>query len=219
MLRARTAVDVAAADETLLQIRLGYTTVTAPFDSIVTERLAEPGDVLERHDHVLTIADPSSLVADLQVSELLLPHLTVGHPAEVRIDALGDRLFDGRVLRIHPELDPVTRQGRVEVAMRPVPEGARAGQFARVTFQVRALDRRIIPFSALRRDTQGEYVFRLRDDDTVERVRVRGGRRLAERVEVLDGLTEGDRVVTKGFLGLAAGTRVKAVGRNGEPPG
>ena len=217
VLRARTSVDVARADEALLGTRLGYTEVSAPFAGVVTERRAEPGDVVERHDHVLTVADPTSLVADLQVSELLLPHLSVGHPARVRIDALGDGTFPGRVMRIHPQLDPATRNGRVEVALDPPPAAARAGQFARVTFEVRALDRQIIPFSALRRDTEGEYVLRMRDDATVERVRVRGGRRLAERVEVLEGLTDGDRVVTKGFLGLTPGTRVKPVG--GAPAG
>lgn len=211
VLRGRTAVDVAKAEEALLRTRLGYTVVTAPFDGVVTERLAEPGDVLERHDHVLTIADPSSLLAELEVSELILPHIGIGDPVGVRIDALGDRQLHGRVLRLHPELDPATRLGRVEVELTPAPPDARAGQFARVNFDVRALERQMVPFSALRRDTDGEYVFRLRDDGRVERVPVRGGRRLAERVEILEGLADGDRVVTKGFLGLVPGAAVTPV--------
>lgn len=223
VLRGRTAVDVAKAEEALLRTRLGYTIVSAPFDALVTERLAEPGDVVERHDHVLTLADPSSLVADLEVSELILPHVSLGDPVSVRIDALGERSLQGRVLRIHPELNAATRLGRVEVELTPAPDAARAGQFARVSFDVRALDRQMIPFSALRRDTVGEYVFRLREDAHVERVPVRGGRRLAERVEILEGLADGDRVVTKGFLGLVPGTRVTPVdgarGDTGVSPG
>lgn len=211
VLRGRTAVDVATAEEALLRTRLGYTVVTAPFDGVVTERLAEPGDVLERHDHVLTVADPSSLIADLEVSELILPHVGIGDRVTVRIDALGDKPQGGRVLRIHPELNAATRLGRVEVELTPAPQGARAGQFARVNFDVRALDRQMVPFSALRRDTSGEYVFRLREDGHVDRVPVRGGRRLAERVEILDGLADGDQVVTKGFLGLIPGARVNPV--------
>jgi membrane fusion protein (multidrug efflux system) len=211
VLRGRTAVDVATAEEALLRTRLGYTVVTAPFDGVVTQRLAEPGDVVERHDHVLTLADPSSLIADLEVSELILPHVALGDSVGVRIDALGDQRLQGRVLRIHPALDAATRLGRVEVELTPAPDGARAGQFARVSFDVRALDRQMIPFSALRRDTVGEYVFRLREDGHVERVAVRGGRRLAERVEILEGLGDGDQVVTKGFLGLVSGTRVSPV--------
>lgn len=217
VLRARTTVDVAKADEALLRTRLGYTTVRAPFAGVVTERLSEPGDILERHDHVLTVADPSSLVADLKVSELLLPHLGEGHSARVRIDALGDQQFSGYVQRIHPELDPITREGRVEVALDPAPEAARAGQFSRVTFEVSALDRQTIPFSALRRDSGGEYVYRLLADRKVERVVVRGGRRLAETVEILEGLDDGDSVVVKGFLGLTPGTKVEPV--DGEATG
>lgn len=219
VLRARTTLDVARAEEALLRTRLGYTTVTAPFAGVVTARLAEPGDIVERHDHVLTVADPASLVADLMVSELLVPHLGEGHPAQVRIDALGDARFAGFVERIHPQLDPATRQGRVEVALDPAPAAARAGQFARVRFDVRALDRQTIPFTALRRDAGGEYVFRMLADGTVERVAVRGGRRLAETVEILEGLDDGDRVVTRGFLGLTPGTVVEPVDGAAAPAG
>jgi len=81
----------------------------------------------------------------------------------------------------------------------------------------------MVPFSALRRDTVGEYVFRLREDGHVERIAVRGGRRLAERVEILEGLSDGDQVVTKGFLGLVSGARVNPVAgpaeRGNTPPG
>ena len=53
-----------------------------------------------------------------------------------------------RILRIHPELDPLTRQGIVEVALDPVPSGARAGQFARVTFDTARIERIVVPKGA-----------------------------------------------------------------------
>ncbi len=211
LLRNETAVDVTRAEESLLRTRVGYTRVLAPFDGIITARLAEPGDILKRHDHVLTLADPASLVADLKVSELIMPYLKVGDSAQVRIDALGSASFTASVQRIHPVLDPATRQGRVEVRLDAAPPGVRAGQFARVTFQIHALDRQLLPFSAVRRDSDGEYVFRLDEPATANVVRIRSGHRLANRVEVLEGLDDGDRVVTKGFLGLKSGTKVKIV--------
>jgi RND family efflux transporter MFP subunit len=214
-LRAKTAFEVAKAEQRLLETRIGYTNVAAPFSGVVTARLVEPGDFLVRHTHVLTLADPSSLVTDLAVSEMLLSHIAVGDTVRVRIDALGDTEFPGQVVRLHPELDPRTRQGRVEIELRPVPEGARAGQFARVTFSTEALDRKVIPFAALRRDRDGEFVYRIDDDRIVHRVHVRSGQRLADRVEVLEGLGLGDLVVVKGFLGLNEGKQVKIVGREG----
>jgi RND family efflux transporter MFP subunit len=211
LLRSETAVDVAKAEESLLRTRVGYTRVVAPFDGVITDRLVEPGDILQRHDHALTLADPGSLVADLKVSELVMPHLNLGDAAQVRIDALGDTSFAGTIERIHPSLDPATRLGRVEVRLNAAPAAVRAGQFARVSFQVRALDRKLVPFSAVRRDVEGEYVFRVDDKDKATLVRMRAGSRLANRVEVLEGLDEGDRIITKGFLGLNSGMKVKVV--------
>lgn len=211
LLRSETALDVAQAEESLLRTRVGYTQVLAPFNGVITARLAEPGDILQRHDHVLTLADPTSLVADLRVSELVMPHLNVGDSALIRIDALGAESFTATIQRIHPDLNPATRQGRVEVKLDAPPRGVRAGQFARVSFQIHALNRQLVPFSAVRRDADGEYVFRLDDSSKATVVRIRGGQRLANRVEVLEGLNDGDRVVTKGFLGLTSGTKVKIV--------
>ncbi|MCB1740627.1 MAG: efflux RND transporter periplasmic adaptor subunit [Gammaproteobacteria bacterium] len=214
--RARTAVEVASSEESMLQTRLGYTEVEASFDGVIAERLVEAGDVVVRHAHVMTLIDPSSLVSELQVSEILLPHIRIGDAVQVRIDALGDRALPGRVLRIHPEIDPQTRHGLVEVELKPVPAGARAGQFARVHFETEALGRKVIAFAALRRDREGEYVFRIDADGKAQRVPVRGGRRLAGQVEVLEGLDQGDRVVVRGFLGLSSGKVVKIVGGSAE---
>lgn len=211
-LRAATALEVAKAEEAVLQTRLGYTRVRAPFAGVIATRLAEPGDIVERHTHVLTLIDPTRLLTDLDVSELLIPHLAINDTVSLRIDALGDRVFKGVILRIHPEVDARTRQGRVEVALQPVPDGARPGQFARVTFTVEALDRKVLPFSALRRDNDGEFIFLMGSDNRVKRVPVQSGRRLADRVEILSGVEAGDRVVVKGFLGLVEGMEVKPVG-------
>lgn len=210
--RARTAVDVAQAEQQLLETRLGYTRIEAPFTGLISARHFEPGDVVPRHTHILTLSDPSSLVTELPVSELLLAHLALGDVAEVRIDALGKQTFQGRILRIHPDIDPATRMGIVEVVLEPVPEGARAGQFARVTLRSAETERLLIPFSALQRDRNEEFVYRF-DPEQRKTLRqpLRSGIRIADRVEILDGLEPGDWIVTKGFLGLQPGKQVNPV--------
>ena len=209
--RAVTALEVAEADERLLQTRLGYTTIKAPFDGVVMARLSEPGNIIERHQHILTIADPSSLVTELPVSELILPGLAIGDVAQVRIDALGDRVFEGRIVRIYPNLDPLTRRGTIEVEIDPVPEGAAPGQLCRVELNTHAARRQVIPYAALRRDTNSEYVFVLDAESRAQRVDVESGLRLADKVEIRQGLQDGQQVVTRGFLGLTAGKAVKPV--------
>jgi len=224
--QAETRYSVAQAEETLVRTRLAYSEIAAPFDGIVTERRVEPGDVAPTHTHLLTLIDPNTLYTKVSVSELMLPRLKVGDAAEVRIDALGDKVWTGKIRRIHPTVDPRTRQGIVEVALDPVPPGARAGQLCRITLRTPALKRKVLPFAALRRDQQGEYVFVV-TDGKAELRRIHSGLRLEDKVEVLDGLSEGDKVVVRGFLDLRPGKRISVAGdrrkkkgekRNGKSP-
>lgn len=210
--RAKTALDIALAEERILDIRLGYARITAPFDGVVTERRMEPGDLATKNSHLLTLSDPNSLVTEIHLSELLLPHIQPGDPVDVRIDALGSAVFSGRIQRIHPELDGVTRQGKVEVALDPVPAGARAGQFSRVTLTSARIERLLLPFAAVRRDNRGEFVYLLNAQNEVSRMAVTSGIRIAGQIEVLSGLSGGEQVIKRGFLGLNEGKRVKVVG-------
>ena len=149
-----------------------------------------------------------TLLAELSVSELHLPGLAVGDRAQIKLDALGNRTLDGSILRIHPTVDALTRQGIVEVRLNEPPTEAKPGQLCRVTLNLQPQPRLVVPFSALRRDTQGEYVFRIDAEQRAERVAVISGLQLGERIEIIDGLAEGDTVISNGFLGLTAGMQV-----------
>lgn len=209
--RAQTALDVALADQKLLQTRLAYTRIPAPFSGVISERKVEPGDLVAKHDHLLTLSDPASMIIEIHLSELLMPAIRPGDPVTVRIDALGTNSFPGSILRIHPELDHLTRQGIVEVVLDPVPAGARAGQFARVTLETAKQERLLVPFAALRRDRKGEFVYRLDKENRAHRTTVRSGIRLADRIEIIEGLDQGLQIVSRGFLGLSEGKKVKIV--------
>lgn len=218
---AETAFKVAQAEESLYRTRLEYGEIKAPFDGVVTERLVEPGDVAPRHTHLLTVIDPNTLYTKVAVSELMLPGLREGDAVDVRIDALGDGIWSGRIGRIHPTVDPRTRQGVVEVELSPVPPGARAGQLCRATLRTAERRRKVLPFAALRHDGQGEYVFVVVDGKAEVR-RVRSGLRLGDQVEALEGVQDGDKVVVRGFLDLGAGKSVSvtedAGGKQDPPP-
>lgn len=211
--RARTALDIALAEEQLLRTRLSHTHITAPFDGVISLRRAEPGDVIPRFTHVLTLTDLTSLLTTTTVSELLLPFLAVGDAVSMHIDALGSTPYTGHILRIHPSIDPATRQGIVDVELAPVPAGARPGQLCRVQFTGQPQPRRVIPFAALRRDNSGEFVFVIDAEGKAQRNAVISGMQLGEDIELLSGPEVGGHVVTKGFLGLTPGRKVKRVNR------
>ena len=214
--RARGTLEIAEAEQRQLETRLGHLTLRAPFSGVIAERRAEPGDVTPTHTHLLTLIDPAQLVTEVSVPEALLATLTVGDPAGVRIDALGKAAHRGRIVRIHPAIDPTTRMGRVEIILDKPPPGARPGQFCRVVLRAPDAARTIAPLAAIQRDAREEYVFVYRvaagQPGSVERRAVTTGQRLADRVEITAGLAAGDTVVVKGFLGLAHGKAVKPTG-------
>jgi membrane fusion protein (multidrug efflux system) len=205
---AETAFKVAQAEESLYRTRLEYGEIKAPFDGVVTERFVEPGDVAPRHTHLLTVIDPNTLYTKVAVSELMVPGLRRGDAVDVRIDALGDRIWSGHISRIHPTVDPRTRQSVVEVDLSPLPPGARAGQLCRATLRTAESWRKVLPFAVLRHDREGEYVFLVVDGKAQIR-RVRSGLRLGDQVEALEGVEDGDQVVVRGFLDLSAGKSVR----------
>lgn len=209
--QALTATAVAQADVRLLETRLAFTRMVAPFDGVITERLVEPGDFVGKNTHLLSIADPESMVAEVYASELILPQVRVGDPARLRIDALGTAAFSARILRIHPRLEQSSRQGIVELALEEIPPGSKAGQFVRVTLETAAVERLLIPFRAVRRDRDGEFVWLVAEAGQVTRRQVRSGLQVADSIEILDGLKAGERIVTRGFLGLSEGKTVKVV--------
>ena len=213
---AETALSIARVEESLIRTRLGYANIRAPFNGVVTERLTEPGDIAPRNSHLLTIIDPASLMTIVSVSELVIPRLKVGDPAEVKIDALGGKGWAARIGRIYPTIDPRTRQGTLEVELAPVPEGAVAGQLCRVQLHAPAANKLVIPFAAVRRDSKGEYVFAVVDNKARVK-RLRSGLRLGSQVEILEGLSPGDAIVVRGFLDLRAGKAVSIVGQHQKP--
>ena len=209
--RASTALELAQAEESLQQILLSRAQIKAPFAAIVSERLKEPNDIVSVNEHILTLFDPTVMTALVQVPEQLHSRVAVGDAVEVRIDSLGDHSFSARILRIHPVLNAQTRQGTVEIQLQPVPRGARPGQLCRVTLETAETPRRLIPLNALQFDTRGSYVYRLDADSKAIRVAVVTGLQMGESIEVIEGVSDGDKIVSRGFLGLKSGKTVRVV--------
>jgi RND family efflux transporter MFP subunit len=151
------------------------------------------------------------MTAAVQVPEQLHSRVTDGDSVEVRIDSLGDRSFMAKILRIHPKVDPQTRQGTIEIRLDPVPRNARPGQLCRVTLHTAETPRRLISLNALQFDGRGSFVYRLSDDSKAMRVGVTIGLQIGDAIEIIDGVDDGDKIVSKGFLGLKSGQTVRVV--------
>jgi len=217
--RIETTLRVAKAEEQLLRTRMTYTTIKAPFVGTITERLLEPGDIAPRYTHLLTVIDPRSMITRVNVSELLLALLEVGDPASITTDALDKQVFKGTISRIYPSVNPKTRLGTIEVTFDKLPKQAIAGSLCRVTVTPPAHPYLMIPFTALRRDEQGEYVFIINDKQQATKKYVTTGIRHENLIAISSGLEEETAVITKGFLGLKEGKKVTTKLGSKQAPG
>lgn len=215
--KAQTILDLAIAEEKRQLTRLRRTSIRAPIDGIISERFYEPGDLLAAQSHIHTIVDPSALRLKASLAERWIPLVAVNQPVTMRIDALGDKPLDARIVRIHPTINASTHKGIIEIQLDPVPDGARVGQFARAEIELKASDRLVIPVHTILYEPEGAYVFRVMETGpaengngktTVEKVFFEQGQQLASLVEVLTNLKPGDKIVSRGYLGLRDGKQV-----------
>ncbi len=211
--RARTEVDLAIAEEKRQLTRLKRTSIKAPIDGLITKRLYEPGDMLPPQSQILTIIDPTALRLKASLAERWLPLVKKGQPVTLHIDALGDKKFEAKVVRIHPTINASTHKGIIEILLSPVPKGATVGQFARAKIDLTATDRLIIPVHTIHYEPEGAYVYRIikndKGDTVAEKVFFEQGQQFASEAEILSGLNAGDQIVSRGFLGLRPGKKVE----------
>jgi RND family efflux transporter MFP subunit len=210
---ARTAESVAAASErqteaalSLARLQLTRTNISSPVTGIVAKRFVSVGEQVDG-----TAAQPIVEVANLREVEFLgnapaayLSKLHLQEQVDVTSEAVPGQKFLGRVVGISPSVDPATGVGLVRIRI-PNPGGVlRLGMY--LTAQI-PIDRHsnalVVPPDAIYRDAEGvSRVFVMSQKDEGHAVPVKLGIETKERVEILEGVKEGDTVILTGGYGL-----------------
>ena len=199
---AATTLNVALAEEKRQRARLARTSIKAAFNGVISQRNYEPGDVIAANSHILTLIDPNILRVRLLLSEQWISLVKTGSVVDISIDALGDKMFSGNISRIYPTINPSTRKGTLEITLSPTPAGARAGQLARVNIQTETTDKLVIPSRSIHHDIDGAHVFIVNEKMKAQKASIQQGLDFGVVTEVISGVSAGDKIVSKGFLGL-----------------
>jgi multidrug efflux pump subunit AcrA (membrane-fusion protein) len=195
---AKAAADAAAVTAT-------YATLTAPFDGIVTERSAEPGSMAAPGSSLLTLEDPTTYRLEVRLDERRAAQVARGRDARVQLDDREASII-GRVVEI-ARVDPMSHSFLVKLDL-PAQLSVRSGQFGRATFTGPSRRTLTIPASALVRRGQLTFVFVLGADQHAHLRPVSIGAVVGDRVEVLAGVRQSERVVTSPEPSLADDTAV-----------
>lgn len=187
--------------------RQSYSLLLSPINGVVLKRPSEPGNLIQPGEEVLSLGDFSQIKVVVQLSELSLNNITLGQQVQVRLDAFPEANLTGKISRISPVADRVSRLLPIEIV---IPNDGRlaGGLLARVSFSENTQPRVIIPESAVKDDT----VFVIQKSDTSWQVTprtIKVGDRRDGQIEVISGLNPGEQFVINSSRPLKSGDLVR----------
>ena len=189
------------------------TILRSPVSGVITARNYDVGDMYSISSPVYTVQQITPVKLLVAVSETDYTRISKGDKCVITADALPGESFRGSVVRIYPVMDPSSHTFNVEVQVPNANARLRPGMYARVSLNMGDTESIVIPDAAIvKQQGSGQRtVFVLKDDDTAEVRLVTLGKFFDGQYEVLEGLSEGDRVVSKGQASLRAGVKVEVV--------
>ncbi len=203
---ARQQLAVAQADQQHYAALSNYSKIVAPYDGVVTWRFSDTGSLVQAGTSntsglpVVTVAQSDLLRLRIPVPESLAAKVRIGDSADVHVQATGEH-FTGKVTRFTDALDTSTRTMQVEIDVPNANYHLQPGMYADVQLSADSRPNALtVPIEALRRGDNKTSVLSLDANNRVQSREVQVGVESSNNVEILSGLTEGERVIV-GNLG------------------
>lgn len=188
---------------------VGFSSIRAPFNGVVTAKLADVGAMAAPGVPLLTVEDPSHFRLEVQVDESQMGAVHLGAAIPVVIDALGDPAISGKVIQIAAAANPSSRSVTVKIELPPNPQ-IRSGLFGRAQFPRGQRPSILVPQAALVHRGQLDAVYVVDKDQIASLRYITLGKPSAKDVDVLSGLDSGERVVADAGGRDLSGKRIGA---------
>jgi len=200
-----------AAQARVLQMRsdIADREVRAPFSGVLGIRQISPGSLVTSTTVIATLDDIERMHVDFQVPEFQLALVRVGNQVSGAAAAYPGERFEGEVSTIDSRVDEATRAVTVRADFNNPDGRLRPGMLLDVRLFQPARQALVIPEIAVVQVGRESFVYRVKPDSSVERVDVRTGERRDGKVEILEGLAGGDRIVVDGTGKLRPGLKIK----------
>lgn len=217
---ARAAYATALADlhgaQRAVSLSQANTDLTAPLAGVVTSASVSAGMAVAPQTPVVTVADLGTLWFEVGVAPSALDRIAVGQTATLTVPSLSDHPFEGRVVSVGGGVGADTQKAMVRIAVANPSGVLQPGMFGKATIDTGSHLGLTVPADAVIDQAGRTVVYVASGDMAVQRVVTTasaGDPALPGRVEVLSGVTRGDRVVVKGVYGLSDGAPIQVQGR------
>lgn len=209
---AAASLKVAEANLALAKARFAKTHIVAPFDGIIGARKVSVGTFLRTGQAIAELANIDEIRVNFSAPERFLQQLTRGAQVAVSTTAFSGYEAKGKIIAIEPILDPGTRTARVVARVSNPGRKFHPGMSANISTVLSERSNAItIPSEAVFATGNQTFVFMVKPDSTATRVAITLGTRMADVVEVVQGLAPGASVVRAGHQKLFEGAKVMPV--------
>jgi membrane fusion protein (multidrug efflux system) len=206
------AAAAARAQGQQVRAQIGERVITAPFSGWVSLRNISAGAVVNQGTPIATISDVSTIKLDFPVPETMLSVIRPGQTIEAVSAAWPGAPFRGTIHTIDPVVDPATRAVTVRARLPNPDRRLRPGMMLTVGIETAPRLSLSVPELAIVGEGERRFVFVLGEGNRARRTEVRTGIRSGGRVEILEGLSPGQRVITEGVVKVADGMAVRVGG-------
>jgi len=187
-----------------------YVPILAPTNGVVIDKNIVAGTAFRAGQRLLRLADLSRVWVEAQVYDYELPLIKTGMKAKVVLPELQDREYPSTVDFVYPFMEGDTRTARVRVVIENADGFLRPDMYAHIHLKAKLGKRLVVPESAVLYAGQSRVVFLDLSDGRLAPRKIKTGQRNRKWIEVLEGLQEGDEVVTSGNFLIAAESKLKA---------
>ena len=192
-----------------IESRLADRLIRAPFAGVVGLRNVSVGALVTPGDLITTLDDDSVMKLDFPVPAVYLAIIRPEMPVKAVTRTWQGRIFEGFVKSIDSRVDPVTRTVIVRALLSNPDHALRPGMLMQIELFSAQRQVIVLPEECLVAEGQKHFVFVVSaDDSTVQRRQVRIGTRRPGEVEIVEGLTDGELVITDGTLKVRPGAQV-----------
>jgi membrane fusion protein, multidrug efflux system len=207
--QASAAYEAAKATLELTRQLFHDSKIAAPFEGITGPRLVSKGQVVNTDRVLGTLVDIDPVKVEFRVPERFASQLSEGQTIEYRVAAFAGEVFKGKVYFIDPQVDVDTRTVLVKALEPNADHRLRPGMFGNLDLILRVKsDALVVPEAALVVSADQTVVYKVDEKSLAQRVSVGVGQRMAGKAEILQGLAEGDRVITEGLQKIRPGAPV-----------
>ena len=214
-----TELESARASLAASEARAGDRTIRAPFAGVLGLSTVTPGTLVNPGAVIATLDDIDVVRVDFPIPERYLAVLRAGTPITATIDAYGDEVFTGRIALIDTRVNESTRSVTARAEIPNPGARIRPGMAVRVAVQQGLRQGIAVPEAAVQYEGDGAFVYRIANGErgsTAQRVVVETGAVEGGFVEILSGLTNGDRVVGSGLNRIQPNAPVRVGGGGGQ---